>query len=44
VIKDQIDGPVPEVKELRIKYENYKIMHSKEHNLRKEKEAKYEGA
>lgn len=40
VIKDKLEGPVPEVKEIRVKYENLKIVHTKEYNLRKEKEDK----
>lgn len=33
---------IPEVKEIKMKYESLKIMHSKEYNLRKDKEAKLE--
>lgn len=32
------------MKEVRAKYEHYKLMHSKEYNLRKDKETKLEAA
>lgn len=44
LLKQEKIDPLPEVKELMIKYEKLKIMHQKEHNMRKEKETKLETA
>lgn len=41
VLKDN-EGPMPEVKETRAKYEALKLTHQREYTLRKEKEQKIE--
>ena len=44
IMRNELEGQVPEVKELRMKYENLKQVHSKEYNHRKDKEAKLDQA
>jgi len=44
ILKEETSGAMPEVKELRVKYENLKIINGKEYNLRKEKETKLAAA
>ena len=42
ILREEAKEPIPDIKELRVKYENLKILHQKEMVRRKDIEAKYE--